>query len=249
MASSLTYVKRIKVLDIPVDILPPEHFEDTVRELLQLEKQNQIILLTFRNLLKARWNREFRSCVQNAALIIPVSKRIVRGARFLKQSEPWLYRPFPFLIRLLGALEAQNGTVYLLGGNQSTVRKSEVTLKASFPSLRFVGRFAANYSHDYEKNIILAIKKASPSLLLASSRVKGKNLWIYRNRKQFNNGIFVWNKQCFSIFSGKKQKPSEHAGARVANEIMKTVIRPWRILYIFLYFWYLFLLVIFRIKG
>ena len=68
-------IQRIKILDVPVDILRPEDLEIEILELLAKPGTKQIVFLSIWDLLKARHRGEFQDCINNADLIIPISKK------------------------------------------------------------------------------------------------------------------------------------------------------------------------------
>ena len=81
-------VERIKVAGVPVDIVRPENLEKVLFDLLENPGTKQIVFLSVWNLLKARSNAEYKLCLENASLVLPVSKSIVNGAVFLKKTKP-----------------------------------------------------------------------------------------------------------------------------------------------------------------
>ena len=75
--------ERVSLLKIPIDIIDPGQLDLLVFQLLAEKKEQNIVLLSLRDLLRARRNAEYNAYVCNAALVIPISKSIVRGVRFL----------------------------------------------------------------------------------------------------------------------------------------------------------------------
>jgi len=239
--------RRIKVLGVPVDEISAENSLKLVDELLKGSERNQIVLLRIRDLLRARHDLEFHRMLKEAALILPVSKGIVAGASFLRAGKLIRFRPFEFLIRVLTLIEERNKTVYLIGGRKDTIEQAERNLKASFPGMRIVGRFSGFLNRDQEKNVILVIKKSSPSLLICGSGLPGKTKWIVRHKRDFNPGIYIWADNCFEIFAGKERQPPRglyNIGLESLHEIKK---KPWIILRIFPYIYFLLLLIIYRV--
>jgi len=241
-------LKRIHILNVPIDILPEEDFEDTIRDLLADKGQHQIIFLSFDAFLKARGNNEFARTVQQASLVIPTSKRIVKAAKFLKLPRPVRYMPFNFVIKLLGTLEKTRNTLYIAGMKPAGINIVSTNLRDSFPGLRIVGRCAGFFKADAEKDIILAIKKAAPSLLLGGNGIPGKDRWFYRNMKEFSSGLFLWCNDCFDIFLGKKQKISNEKWEGKSYWFFKAVKTPWKFWKVFRYMIYLIRLLVERIK-
>ena len=94
-------IERISILGVPVDVVPKLELEGKIVELLEKDGVKQIMFLNVWDLLKARRNSQYSECLRNADLIIPVSKSILFGARFLKKRIPVRYNPFDATISIL----------------------------------------------------------------------------------------------------------------------------------------------------
>jgi len=223
-------VIRIRILDIPVDVIDESSLPGVIEGLYAVEDHRQIVLLGFHDLMRARFMREHRRAIEQAAYVIPTSLLINWAAGFLKLARPPLRRPYPFIIRLLGILEKRNKSVYLLGSSMEGVRKAEASLRMTFPGLRILGRHAARFSPGIELDILKAIKKASPTLLLTGSNLKGRHLWLARRRDNFAAGLSIWENSCFGVFSGKRAKPNYSLGAGLLKTFFGILVRPWRII-------------------
>ena len=138
-------VKRIHILGIPVDVVDDESLPAAIESLYSLKDSRQICFLDFHEMMRARHNKDRRKAITQAALVIPVSRLIINAARFLRLDKPYLYRTYPFIIRLLGILEQKKKSVYLLGSTMRGVRLAESALKATFPGLQIVGRYTARF--------------------------------------------------------------------------------------------------------
>ncbi len=241
-------LKRIHIFNVPIDILPEEAFEDVVRDFLADRGQHQIVFLSYDDLLKARRNNDFARTVSNAHLVIPTSKRIIHAAKFLHLSEPVRYMPFSFVIKLLGVLEKHKKSLYLAGMKPAALQTVSGNLRASFPGLGIVGRCVGYFKKSNEKDIILAIKKAAPSLLLCGNGIPGKNKWLFKHMKNFNPGLFLWCGDCFDIFAGKKERLTMKQWNGRSFWFFNSFRKPWRIWKIIPYFGYLFLLLIEKIR-
>ncbi len=239
--------RRIKVLDVPVDCIEPDMTAGVVSKLLDNGEHNQIVFLSLRGLLKARRDPELMRCLRDAALILPVSLPIVRGARFLGAGSPSLINTFDHIIRVLSVVEKTKGSVYLLGARKAVLEVAEENLKGSFHGIRVVGRFYGFFPRTVEGDIVTAIKKSSPSMVLVGSGVPGKDKWINRHRRELNPGISLWAGNCFEIFAGvEKQvpRPLHAAGLGALSGIGR---RPWRAALVFPYLYYLVLLLGYKI--
>lgn len=241
-------LKRIKVLGIPVDILSEEKIEDLVAS-FEDGQNHQIVLLSLWDLLRARRNVEYRTMIEGASLVLPISLSIIRGARFLRREEPLRYMPFAFVVKLLGALERKGKSTYLLGSSRTRIQKAETNIKSTFPGLRVVGRYSGHYPKNVEASIIEAIRKATPSLLLVGRGVPGKERWIPRNLPRFNSGIYLWCSDLFEVFASSRGKPYPEFFKRGLEWIPYTARRPWKIYRLFAFLWFEILLLVARIRG
>lgn len=241
--------KRIDVAGIPVDAFSQEDLETVVKEMLSDGAVHNIMLVSLRDIMVAKFRRELRSNIERASLVLPISASIVAGARFLKRSHiPELFFPFDFVIRLLGVIENYGKSVYLVGGRRSVLQITESNIKSSFPGLNIVGRCAGFFPKEMEKNVITAIKKSSPALVLAGVGLPGRRFWLTRNSPMFNPGISLWIGNSFDIFAGRRARPAKTGWTRFAEKTKKAFRNPVRLLNVFIYSWYFLLLLYYRVR-
>ncbi len=238
--------ERVVLLDVPIDIVPPEQLEKRILTLIEKPGTKQLILLSIWDFLRTKVNSEYKQIVLNADLVLPISKSLVSGVRFLFKKESYRYNPFSFIISVLGVLDSRYKTLYLLGSNKPTVMQVERNVRATFHGVHVVGRFTA-FSKKTEKDVITAIYKASPALVLMSGKGNSNVHWVYRNRNNFANSLFLWEKNVFDIFAHRKRRISEkifNRGLEIWGEIIKN---PFKVFLIFPYMWYLLYLVYFKL--
>ena len=208
-ASPVITIERVSFLKVPVDIVNPDQLDFFTFQLLADGTEKNIVLLSVWDLLRARRKGEYREFVNQAALVIPISKSIVKGIRFLQDKQAIRYMPFDFVIRLFTMLATRELSSYFLGGKKHILAKAEKNIRATFPALRVVGRFPGSFRRQEETTIIEAIRKASPSLLLVGKGVRGGERWIARNTKRLGGGMRLWCSDLFDVFAERKQHPSQ----------------------------------------
>ena len=244
---------RVILLRVLLDIIPPEELPGIIYGQLSgvpdnvlAVKQQNIVLLSIWDLLRARRNSEYRDFVYRAFMVIPISKSLISGAYFLKKKRAVRYMPFHFAIDLLGMLESREYTIYLLGGNEKTLKRAENNIQQTFPRLRVVGRRASFRKHE-EGAIIEAIRKAAPHLLLVGRGVRGGEMWIARNDNKLNPGLRLWCSDLFDVFTEKKGRPSDGVFNHGLEAFYYTLRNPLKVFRVFNYFRYKFLLLIYKI--
>ena len=242
-----TKVKKIKILNIPCDEVTFEEALEYIGDLLINEKRNQIIFLTTMGLLKARRDEQFYQLVNEAALILPINKGLVYGARFLGRGNLTLFNPFEFMIRLLRLSEKMNKSAYLVGSKIEDLEKAEKNIQVSFPGLKLVGRYPGFFPKHMEDAIVLAIRKAAPSLLLIGRGVPDKEKWLLKHKDSFHPGVYLWGGNVFEILSGKEMHPSKEVRKIKFNSPQNILKKSWRLWRILAYLYFHFLLGISKI--
>jgi len=241
-------IERISLIGVPVDIVSPENLENEILEILAKPGTKQIIFLSIWDLLKARHKGDFADCVKNADLILPVSKSILKGAKFLKLNVPVRYNPFEAVIQILSILDSHYKSLYLFGSSEKTLAKTERNVRDTFRNLKIIGRYIGYYPKNVEDHIVQAIFKAQPSLVLLSDGIKEKNCWAYRRRNRFSSSIFLYYKDAFGIFSERVRRVSEKTFNK-GNEIFVELIHnPFKIFLLFPYLWYKTVLIWYKIR-
>lgn len=246
-AETVSVTERINVLAVPLDILPPDRLEAQILEMAKLHQPQSIVLLSLWDLLRARRKGDYRNYVLNADLVIPISKSLVRGAKFLTGKIPFRYMPFDFIVAVLTALEKRNYSIYLLGGKRSTLKKAEQNIRQTFPQLRIIGRYIGQFRRQDEPIILEAIRKASPSLLLVGTGVRGRERWLAKMQSALNPGMRLWCSNILEVFADQKKRPS-HAVFQKGMEWVGFCFRnPFRIFRFFSFVRYNILLVFYKL--
>ncbi len=240
-------VERINLIGVPVDVCPPAELENTVLELMAKPGTKQIVFLSIWDLLKARRKNEFSECIKTADLILPVSKSILKGAKFLRKPIPVRYNPFNAVIQILGILDSHYKSLYLLGSHKKTLMKTEKNVRDTFPGLRIVGRYVGYYPKQDEDDVVQAIFKAQPSLVLLSEGIKDKNCWAYKRRNRFSSSIFLYYKDCFGIFSERIHRINEKTFDKGREIFVELMHNPFKIFLIFPYMRYKIILLWYRL--
>ena len=232
-------VQRIKLLGVPVDILPPQDMETEILELLAKPGTKQIVFLSVWDFLRARRRGDYGQCVRDADLVLPVSKSILRGARFLKKDVPVRYNQFTAVISILSVLENHYKSLYLLGGRKKSLMAAERNVRSTFPGLQIVGRYVGYYPKAVENDIVQAIFKASPSLALVSDGIREKDCWSYTRRNRFSSSIFLYYRDGIGLFSERIKRVKEKTferGLEIWSEILHN---PLKLFLIFPYIYYI----------
>jgi N-acetylglucosaminyldiphosphoundecaprenol N-acetyl-beta-D-mannosaminyltransferase len=241
--------ERVNLLKVPLDIIELEHLTDIMHTMLDTGGGKNIVLLSLEDLLRARRNKEYRSYVLSASLVIPISKSLVGGIRSVSGRQASRYMPFHFVIRLLSSLEERELSLYLLGGKWQTLRKAEKNIRQTFPRLRIVGRYVGSFKKSNEKDILAAIRKASPSLLLVGKGVAGGEHWIAQHDAELPPGLRLWCSDLYEIFAEKRKHPSQYSFDHGLEWIGFCLRKPVWAFKVFPYLYYKILLLMYHLVS
>ncbi|GMO40051.1 MAG: WecB/TagA/CpsF family glycosyltransferase [Termitinemataceae bacterium] len=242
------FAERVSILGVPCDIVPNDDLQKVIYQLLKKKEHSNIVLLSLWDLLRARSNTEYRNYVQNASLIIPISKSIVSGAHFLTGKTLVRYMPFNFIVQLLTILEKREYSMYLLGGKSVVLTKTEKNIRQTFPKLRIIGRYPGNIKKQDEDTLLTVIRKSSPSLLLVGQGVHGREKWLAKNDARLNTALRLWCSDIFEVFSERRRRPSSAIFNRGLEWIGFSFQKPLRFFRVFPFIFYNILLVLNKLK-
>lgn len=233
---------------MPLDIVPRDNFNEVISGLQNSNEGKNIVLLSLWDLLRARRPGEYREYLLNAALVIPISKSLVWGAKFLTGKTPERYMPFNFIINLLTVLEQRERTVYLLGAKTSVLNKAEKHIRETFPKLRIIGRYPGGFKKQNEDTLLQVIRKSAPSLLLVNAGVHTGERWISRNNARLNNGLRMWCSDIFDVFAERRKRPSRLVFESGLEWVGFCIRNPLKIFRIVEFFYYSILLIVYKLR-
>lgn len=248
MDHPVTNLQRITLLKVPIDIIPEEEVGRVAREFAESEGHKTIVFLTYAKFMRARRDPEFLGYLHKATLVVPVSKSLETGSRFLKLPDLIRHHPFNFIIRFLGALEEKRRTLYLLGDHHQAVQSIASNMRTSFPGLNLVGRHTGHYSKDKEEPILQAIRKATPTVLLIGPGIPGKEKWPFRQGADLPVQISLFSEETFRIMAGRRKRPSRRTFQNGTQDLHRVVLNPLRLGKIFSYLWFGLLLLVYRLR-
>ena len=165
----------------------------------------------------------------------------------MRKPVPVRYNPFTAVIQVLSILDSHYKSLYLLGAHKKTLLKAERNVHDTFPGLRVVGRYSGYYSKQDEDDVVQAIFKSQPSLVLVSEGIKDKNCWAYKRRNRFSSSIFLYYKDCFGIFADRVKRVNEKTFDKGHEIFVEVLHNPFKIFLLFPYFWYKTVLLWYRL--
>ena len=237
---------RVSILGIPLDLLKPEDVAIAATSMIESDSPCHIMMVEWWDIFRSWWRKNYRLALQRAALVIPVSRALVRGANFLYHQKFTAHEPFEFVIRLLSQLEKINAPIGLLGLRSHLIQTIEQRITETYPNIRVVLRYSGYFSRNMEHNLITAMKKSAPLCVLAGDGIPHKDLWFASNKKNLPHAILLWSAQVMNIFAGLKSRPRKKLYIfRTCGRLLRNPLRIFRFPFFIFYSLYLFFYKIF----
>ncbi len=139
------------------------------------------------------------------------------------------------IVDLVRLSEVKQLPIYFLGSRPAVIERAFFNLKKSFPNMRVVGRHTGIFDPQREKDVIEAIRKTSPKILMVGMGYPKELDWIERNRKEFHDTVIISVGGSFDLISGKIKKAPDFFQNRGLTWLYRTIIRPYQVLRV----WYL----------
>ncbi len=224
---------RTKLLGVNVDSISEDEVYEKIMKLTEIEKPSQVILLDTKLLMRAVFCKEIRDVINNADLVIPISKNIRGALKFLKTDVESIYNFFSFTIRIINHSCDYHKFVYFLGGRKNQMKRIEKNIRDSFPGIRFVGNFHTHYKKNFEDKLLLAMRKAGAHIIIISMKRPKLERWIYSNKSKFKNGVFIGVENFVEIVGGGERAPTDEEILKGVYSLQKALTAPFGFLRIF----------------
>lgn len=179
--------KKICIMDVELNILDNKQLEEQVREYLENDYLNVILLASEKLLLYAAENPEFREKLLRADLILPGEEELLGMYHGQVLKEGGMIVSYRCLERLLRAFCREQKTVYTVYDNEHYIRFIENAFR-NFQS----GAILAGSAMEQEmtdESIVNEINSLAPDVLLIAMEVPKQEEWMMAHSAQLNSKL------------------------------------------------------------
>jgi len=133
-------------------------------------------------------------------------------------------------------------------GRPAELKRVDGNVRRTFPGLRLLGRYVGTYPKTHHDAILTALRKAAPNFTLIGPGPTARERWVARNRAFLPPGIYLWSAEVFDILAEKRNRVPREVFERGTDFLHDGLRRPWRVLRLPVYGWYLLLLLYHRAR-
>ncbi len=196
--------KIINFLDIEVGALTSNDIVEKILEYAIKGKGKFITYLNAHCVNISFFDFEYREILQKADLVYAGGQGVVWAARFLGTPLPERINILDFFDILVQELKERKITIYLLGGREGTVKKTEEALKSK--GLKIVGSRDGFFAKSEEQEIIQEINTLKPNILMVGMGVPKQEKWIYNHINMLNVNLCWSVGAAFDWLSGQRKR-------------------------------------------
>ena len=190
---------RIRILDVPVDMVDMEQASAVYRELMETPECSLIVTPNSEIIVNATNDAELKRIIETADLILPDGIGLVYASRIMGCPLKERVTGFDFLTEIFGMLEASGQSVFLLGskpGVQGTPGVAEAAaekIRERFPNLRIAGTHHGYFKPEEEIALVEEINASGADFLCVAMGApkQEKFISVYQDRLRTRAAIGV----------------------------------------------------------
>ena len=158
-------VRRVRILDIPVDIINKKRAQKKVEEMLMENKSHTIIAINPEKVIAARHDSTLKEALENADLLLPDGAGLVWAARIFGYNGIQRIPGADFMENICKIAAKRNCGVFIYGSREEVNRKATQILQKRYPRLRIAGR-CHGYIDEEKMDELVEIINASGAIVL-----------------------------------------------------------------------------------
>lgn len=221
-------MERQWILEAPVDLETAETILGRVTEIIHQGGSLRIVTLNPEMVMAARHNPELAQALLDGHFVVPdgigiimaLQCRGVQGRRIagvdlaemiMKQIAPW------------------GGRIFLLGGQAGVAERAGRVLTQRFPGLTLAGTADGFFDEAREQQILEAIRRSHPHLLLVGMGVPRQEIWLSTWWKQLNVSVGMGIGGGLDLWAGKTTRAPLWMRSVGLEWVYRVVREPWRL--------------------
>jgi N-acetylglucosaminyldiphosphoundecaprenol N-acetyl-beta-D-mannosaminyltransferase len=194
-------VRRMRICDIPVDILTMDESIEVAHQLIRSRRPHQHVAINAAKVVAARHDPELREIIESCAIANADGQSIVWASRLLGPRLPERVTGIDFMLRMWEAAAEHGYRVYLLGSKPETVaRAAEVAEKQG---VKIVGSRSGYWSEDEEPEIVAEIARTGADLLFVGLPTPRKEQFLHRHLDKLQVPLAVGVGGSFDVVAGE----------------------------------------------
>ncbi|QAT42578.1 WecB/TagA/CpsF family glycosyltransferase [Aminipila luticellarii] len=185
--------KRIKILDVPVDMVNNQQAMEIFKGLMERPGCDLIVTPNSEIIMNATRDPELKMLIEEAGLIIPDGIGLVYASKIIGQPLNERVTGVDFLNSILEYLEQNGKSVYLLGSKPANEERASVAelagenMRIKHPRLKIAGTHDGYFKKQEEADLVKEINASGAEFLCTALGAPKQEKFIYEHRNELIN--------------------------------------------------------------
>lgn len=200
-----------------------------IEELLAHGGAHRVFFVNAHTLNLAYADPEYRQGLNSADLVLNDGVGVEIAARLFGVRFRENLVGTDFLPKLCALARDRNLSLYLLGSKPGVAEVAATRLQAGFPGLEVVGSHHGYFSREGEREVIRAIRKAAPDILLVGFGNPLQEQWIVRHQAELEVPLCIGVGAFIDFVSGRAQRAPQWARVARLEWLFRLIMEPRRL--------------------
>ncbi|MBR0598922.1 WecB/TagA/CpsF family glycosyltransferase [Sinanaerobacter chloroacetimidivorans] len=184
--------KRIRILDVPVDMVNTGEAMDIFRELMKSPECSLIVTPNSEIIVNASQDPELKGIIEKADLIIPDGIGLVYASKIMGMPLRERVTGIDFLEQILRYLEETGQSIFFLGskpgeGNSPSIAEAAAQkMKEKYPGLQIAGTHHGYFREPEESEIVERINGSGADFLCVALGSPKQEKFVFRHQEMLN---------------------------------------------------------------
>ncbi|TMD01356.1 MAG: WecB/TagA/CpsF family glycosyltransferase [Chloroflexi bacterium] len=223
------------VLGVRVDRLSQRQALDSIEQIIvqwrasdRAQVCQQIVTVNPEFVMNAQRNKDFRTAINAAALIVADGVGVVWATRYLGRPVPERVTGTDLLPELAQRCAAAGYRLYLLGAAPGIAEAAGARLQELAPGLVIAGTYAGSPAPNEEEEIIERVRAAHADVLCVAYGAPAQDLWIWRNLARLPVAVAIGVGGAYDFLSGRQQRAPIFLRKLGLEWLYRLYREPWR---------------------
>lgn len=201
-------IKRIRVLERPIDALTQEEALEIIRRNWKnRDRVMHIITANPETIYCCGRDKTLEQCMEEADMVTADGTGVVLASRLMGSPLPQRVAGYDLMRRALFEAEQLEIPVFLLGAEPEVLRQAVEKISSEHPALNLAGSHHGYFREEEEEEAILRkITAARPGLLLVAMGVPRQEKWIWQHKEKLPPCVAIGVGGSFDILAGKTKR-------------------------------------------
>lgn len=191
---------------VPFDTLTKKELLNTIVNWAGKRRKKLVLNMNAYGTVTFLRNLKYARVIKAADIIYPDGWGPVLASKFLKCSLKERVNVGDFINDLLKLSNKNKLSLYLLGCEEKTIKKTVETIQKQYPNITISGKHHGFFSKKEEQGIIKQIQTKRPQLVLVGMGLPQQELWIYKNWRILPGAVYMGVGGVFYYIAGIKSR-------------------------------------------